>query len=73
MNLLKTSKSIFYWNIFLTEGKNREIKRIFEYFNILVKYIHRYEFAGIKIGSLKEGKVRKINKSIIKLMYKKYD
>ena len=42
-------------------GKNREIKRIFNHFNIMVDNLHRYEFAGIKLGKLAEGKYRKVN------------
>ena len=45
----------------LTEGKNREIKRIFGYFDISVNKLHRYEFAGIKLGNIKSGKYKRIS------------
>ena len=46
----------------LTEGKNKEIKRIFKNYDIDVLRLHRYEFAGIQLGNLKEGKIRKLKK-----------
>ena len=48
------------WDVHLKEGKNREIKRIFNYFDINVKSIHRYEFGGITINNLPEGKYVKL-------------
>ena len=59
-------KKNFLWDITLTEGKNREIKRIFDHFNIKVLSIHRYEFAGLKLGTLKEGKYRILRKNEIR-------
>ena len=50
----------------LTEGKNREIKRIFNYFDINVIKLHRYEFAGIILNNLAIGQYRKINKKEIR-------
>ena len=49
----------------LTEGKNREIKKIFNQFDNKVLNLHRYEFAGIKLNGLKEGKYKKISKKKI--------
>ena len=54
--------SRYEWDIILTEGKNREIKRIFNYFDINVIKLHRYEFAGITLKNTSIGKYRKINK-----------
>ena len=52
----------YEWDITLTEGKNREIKRIFNYFDINVIKLHRYEFAGITLKKTCIGKYRKMNK-----------
>ena len=54
-----------FWDIVLMEGKNREIKRIFEHFKSKVISLHRYEFAKINIKSLKIGNYRKLNKKEI--------
>ena len=55
----------YFWDIILKEGKNREIKRIFKYFDSQVLNLHRYEFAGIKLNGLKEGKYRKISRKFL--------
>tara|TARA_Y100001970_G_C13960586_1_gene712933 strand:- start:162 stop:860 length:699 start_codon:yes stop_codon:yes gene_type:complete len=59
--LYKEEGKIF-WDITLTEGKNREIKRIFKYLGSKVLRLHRYKFADIEIKSLKVGSYRKLNK-----------
>ncbi|MAV64991.1 MAG: pseudouridine synthase [Candidatus Marinimicrobia bacterium] len=56
--LAKEDGKIF-WDISLREGKNREIKRIFKHFKSRVIALHRYQFANIKISSLKEGQYKK--------------
>ena len=58
----------YNWDVTLTQGKNREIKRIFNYYDINVFKIHRYEFAGIILNNLALGKYRKINKKELKLL-----
>ena len=61
ITLLESNKNSFIWDIILKEGKNREIRRIFSYLNNKLKKIHRYEFAGIKLGNIKSGKYKKIS------------
>ena len=53
------------WDITLTEGKNREIRRIFEHFKSKVVSLHRYQFANVNIKSLKVGSYKKLNKKEI--------
>ncbi len=50
----------YLWSVTLKQGKNREIRKIFEFLNQEIYSLHRYEFAGIKLGSLKPGKFKKI-------------
>ena len=54
-------KDHFIWDVVLTEGKNREIKRIFSYFDSVVRKLHRYEFAGVQLNNIKSGKYRRIS------------
>ncbi|MBI73005.1 MAG: hypothetical protein CMG61_06340 [Candidatus Marinimicrobia bacterium] len=62
ISFLESAKKEYYiWDVKLTEGKNREIKRIFSYFDISVNKLHRYEFAGIKLGNIKSGKYKRIS------------
>jgi len=62
VKFLENINNGYFWDIVLTEGKNREIKRIFNYFDIRVLNLHRYEFAGLKMNGLKEGKFKIISK-----------
>jgi len=68
IKFLSKEKNNFYWDVILTEGKNHEIKKIFSYFNIKVLSLHRYEFNGLVIKNLKEGKYRKLNKHELALL-----
>jgi len=61
INLLEFSRDSFIWDITLAEGKNREIRRIFSHFDNKIHKIHRYEFAGIKLGNIKSGKYKRIS------------
>ncbi len=49
-------------------GKNRVIKRIMERLNIFVKKLHRREFAGIELESLKPGAFRDLTKKEIAIL-----
>ncbi|AHH08092.1 rRNA pseudouridine synthase [Borrelia anserina] len=44
--------------LILTEGKNREIRKVFLSNNIFLKRIHRIRIGNIKLDSLKEGQIR---------------
>ena len=46
--------------VILTEGKNREIRNMFEAIGKEVLLLKRVEMAGIKLGGLKRGEVRKL-------------
>jgi len=45
----------------LRQGKNREIRRIFNKLKIKLFKLHRISFGKFQIGDLKEGQVRKLN------------
>ena len=56
-----TKSKEYIWDITLREGKNKEIKRIFNFYNIKVDKLHRYEFAGLNLGNLKSGEYKRIS------------
>jgi|TARA_B100001175_G_scaffold305599_1_gene302826 pseudouridine synthase len=62
VKFLENINNGYFWDVVLTEGKNREIKRIFNFFDIKVLNLHRYEFSGLRMNGLKEGKFKKISK-----------
>ena len=56
------------WRAVITEGKNREIRRAFEYLGYPVRRLARVKYAGIELGDLAPGEVREIEvpKNILK-------
>ena len=63
---LKKEGKFIYWQIALSEGKNREIRRIFEVLDSEVLDLHRYEFAGLNVKDISPGNYKKINPNIFK-------
>ena len=59
-------KKITVLDITLYEGKNRQIKRMMEYFNLNVLKLHRIQFGSIHIGNLNYGSYRKLSSEEIK-------
>ena len=47
------------------EGRNRQIRKMFASVNHNVKYLQRIRIGTIKLGDLKVGKFRKLNKNEI--------
>ena len=58
-------KGKILWEVILTEGKNREVKRIFEALGTYVVSLHRHSFAGLNVKDLKVGKFRQLNSKMI--------
>lgn len=57
-------------SIALVEGKNREIKRIFEHFGYEVKKLHRSMFANLTVKGLRRGEWRHLTKREINMLRK---
>ena len=50
----------------LTEGKNREIRRIMEYFGLQVARLIRISYGPFQLGNLEVGQVREVSQKVIK-------
>ena len=55
--------------ITIHEGKNHEIKKIFEYFNLDVLKLTRLSYGSIALGDLPSGKYRKLKIHEVKTLY----
>ena len=44
------------------EGRNRQVKKMFEEFGYKIKKLHRMKYGNLKLGNLKEGGWRKLTK-----------
>ncbi|HLX11481.1 MAG TPA: pseudouridine synthase [Bacteroidota bacterium] len=52
----------------ITEGKNRQIRKMFEYFGYHVVGLHRMQIGKFKIGKLKEGEWKYLEKNELRLL-----
>jgi pseudouridine synthase len=52
----------------LAEGKNREVRRMFESQNVSVRKLQRVQIGKIKLGELKLGKWRTLTETEIKTL-----
>lgn len=52
----------------LKEGKNREIRKVFEHFGLKVNRLIRTSYAGIELGKMRPGEVREIKPEEIALL-----
>jgi len=57
--------------IVITEGKNREIRRVFEYFKYPVSRLIRTGYGPFELGELKEGKVSEVSPREVDALLKK--
>jgi 23S rRNA pseudouridine2605 synthase len=57
INLVKSSGMNSVFEVMLMEGKNREIRKIFEYFGLRIKKLIRTEYGKYQLGNLKPGQV----------------
>ncbi|MBS1515404.1 MAG: rRNA pseudouridine synthase [Bacteroidetes bacterium] len=48
--------------ITISEGKNRQVRRMFEHYGYFVNSLHRSEYGSLKLGNLKPGEWRKLTK-----------
>ena len=53
-------KKITVFDITLWEGKNRQIRRMFEHYNFKVTKLHRFQFGGLRLGNMNAGSYRKL-------------
>jgi len=68
--ILKDHPKYSRLRIALNEGKNREIRRFFAYFERDVLDLRRVSFGGIELNSLPEGKTRFLEKSEYNSLHK---
>ncbi|WP_017442299.1 pseudouridine synthase [Rickettsia gravesii] len=65
IKLLKQNKSNSWFEVVLFEGKNREIRRIFEYFGLKINKLIRIQYGSFTIDNLKPRDYKEINNKIL--------
>ena len=67
-HLMGSSRSKSIVELELSEGKNREVRRLFESQNVVVRRLQRVQIGKIKLGELKPGKWRALTAAEIKTL-----
>lgn len=60
INLVESRGMNSEFEVILTEGKNREIRKIFAYFGLNISKLIRIEYGEYSLGNLKPGSVREV-------------
>ena len=68
MRIVSASKSHSVVELELTEGKNREVRRLFESQGLMVRRLVRTQIGKIKLGELKPGRWRTLTQTEIKTL-----
>lgn len=65
--VIDSSKGDNSWlTVSLREGKNREIRKIFEHFGCTVNRLLRLSYGSFQLGSLKKGEVKEVTGKVLK-------
>ncbi|HKK54146.1 MAG TPA: pseudouridine synthase [Patescibacteria group bacterium] len=67
-NVKKINKQKFL--ITLSQGQNRQIRKMFAHFNIKVLKIKRISLGPLKLGQIKEGEFKRLNEEELKILKK---
>lgn len=60
-----------YYNITIMEGKNREIRRIFEFFKVKIYALKRISIGELQLADLQEGKYRYLSETEKNLVFER--
>ena len=61
IRLISEGSTNSWFEVILTEGKNREIRKIFEYFSLKVNRLIRIKYGKYELGNLKPGEFKEIS------------
>lgn len=71
VRVISKKPSKFILSVDLTHGKNREIRRLMEFFNLKILMLKRVRIGGLYIGDLPSGEYRILNKKTAELAVSK--
>ena len=72
LDILNSKKNKHKFKIKIFEGKNREIRKIMNYFKFKVERLKRVEYGPLKLGELEIGKILEIKEEKVKIILKKF-
>lgn len=69
LELVDKDDNLFYYHITIYEGRNREIRKMFEFLGLKIYSLQRIQIGLLELGLLEEGKYRYLDKKEIKLVF----
>ena len=69
IELVDKDDSLFYYHITIYEGRNREIRKMFEFLGLKIYSLQRIQIGLLELGLLEEGKYRYLDKKEIKMVF----
>ena len=69
IDLVSSDDEFNVYHITIMEGKNREIRRIFESMNVKIYALKRIAIGGLLLGDLQEGKFKFLNEKEVNLVF----
>lgn len=70
IDLVNVNEEFFVYNITIMEGKNREIRNIFENLNVKIYSLKRLSIGSLQLNDLKEGKFIFLNEKQKNMVFK---
>lgn len=68
VDLIKTTENGAWLRLTITEGRNRQVRRMLEKVKLRVSRLKREAFAGLKIKSLSPGEFRRLSSKEVKML-----
>ena len=66
VTVTETNKKFTKLRVVLTEGKNREIRKVMKFLGLDVARLIRVSYGPFQLGSLKRGEVREVSQKVLK-------
>ena len=69
INLVDKDDSHYFYHITIYEGRNREIRKMFEFLELKIYSLRRLQIGNLLLGDLEEGKYRYLDKKEINKVF----
>jgi 23S rRNA pseudouridine2605 synthase len=69
IKLVKQSEDFFVYYITIYEGRNREVRKMFEHLNLKIYNLKRLSIGSLQLGNLEMGKYKILNKQEINKVF----
>ena len=69
INLVDKDENHYFYHITIYEGRNREIRKMFEFLELKIYSLKRLQIGGLTLGNLEEGKYKYLDKKEINRVF----